>query len=386
MKDAKQVTKIDEKPSNILAEYYDILTCPSCFYVRWMWILGFPIGIYGSYWINTVLYWLFISYGLAQEDYGIFAVISAFTGLIVSCCCNCFWGIGYFGKKSKKGREYSINPRNYAIAFTVIAYAISQTVYWTLYRPLDRQTLLDGGKNDWVKLYLGGVITGFWGFPQSYWSSAAWQWAIDFDNQSRHKKGHKRREAVIGALSATISAVCTVIGRAIAQSLFLGNNPLCDTTLQPGYQKEECYMTLYYSYFYPTLFLFPFGLAGMYFYPIKGEKLKQLYRKQGDYQDAIQHTDSWATVVQATPIQTLNPSNVSIVQQNSQPDVVQPVVGNPLVVQQVVQQVVKQTVPVTIPEGAEPGMVLEIPLSNGTKLKFEVPQDKKPGDVCQVPV
>ena len=168
----------------------------------------------------------------------------------------------------------------------------------------------------------------------------------------------------------------------IAQSLFLGNNPLCDTTLQPGYQKEECYMTLYYSYFYPTLFLFPFGLAGMYFYPIKGEKLKQLYRKQGDYQDAIQHTDSWATVVQATPIQTLNPSNVSIVQQNSQPDVVQPVVGNPLVV----QQVVKQTVPVTIPEGAEPGMVLEIPLSNGTKLKFEVPQDKKPGDVCQVPV
>ena len=100
MKDAKQVTKIDEKPSNILAEYYDILTCPSCFYVRWMWILGFPIGIYGSYWINTILYWLFISYGLAQEDYGIFAVISGFTGLIVSCCCNCFWGIGYFGKKN----------------------------------------------------------------------------------------------------------------------------------------------------------------------------------------------------------------------------------------------------------------------------------------------
>ena len=148
-------------------------------------------------------------------------------------------------------------------------------------------------------------------------------------------------------------------------------------------------MTLYNSYLYPLFFLVPYGLVGMYFYPIKGEKLKQLYRKQGDYQDAVQDTDSWATVVQAKPIgeiQTLNPSNVSIVQQNSQPGVVQPVVGNPLVAQQVVQQVVKQTVPVTIPEGAEPGMVLEIPLSNGTKLKFEVPQDKKPGDVCQVPV
>eukprot|EP00942_MAST-04A_sp_MAST-4A-sp1_P005782 g5782.t1 len=298
MKDAKQQTSKDERSVHIWSEYKDILTNPSTFYVRWMLILWFPGGIMGSYYINTVLYWAFFSYGLAPEDLVWFGLAAYFTGMFVSCACNCVWGLGFFGKKSKKGREYSVNPLKYALFFGVLSFIIGTTVYLTMYTPIDRQILKDGGKNDWVKLYLGGVITGFWGFPQSYWHASAWQWAIDFDNQSRHNSGHKRREAVIGALSASISAASSAIGITIAVVTIAS---LCDTRLRPGDLTEKCYMTLYNSYLYPLFFLVPYGLVGMYFYPIKGEKLKQLYRKQGDYQDAIQHTDSWATVVQATP-------------------------------------------------------------------------------------
>ena len=337
MKDAKQVTTKDEKPKISCCccckEYCDLLTNPSCYYILYMLILNFPIYLYGSYVFHSVSYWLFITFGLAQEDYFVFALATYMTGLVMSCCCNCFWGIGFFGKTSKKGREYSVNPLYYALASSTIAFIIGTIVYFTLYRPIDRQTLLNGGKNQWTKLYVGGVITGLFVFPQQYWSSAAWQWAIDFDNQSRDKKGHKRTEAIIVTLSLAFNFGAFEVGSGLAKSIFTGNPARCDTTIHPGYQPEECYMFLYYSYFYPALFLFPWGLAGMYFYPLKGEKLKQLYRKQGDYQDAVEHTDSWATFVhveQPQPVQTVIPSNVMLDQENSQPDVVQQVIGNPL--------------------------------------------------------
>ena len=45
-----------------------------------------------------------------------------------------------------------------------------------------------------------------------------------------------------------------------------------------------------------------------------------------------------------------------------------------------------QSIPVTIPENAFPGVKLAIPLSNGKTIQFVIPDGKKPGDVCQVPL
>ena len=41
---------------------------------------------------------------------------------------------------------------------------------------------------------------------------------------------------------------------------------------------------------------------------------------------------------------------------------------------------------ITIPEGAEPGMQLAQTLSNGKTITFTIPEDKKVGDVIQVPL
>ena len=87
-----------------------------------------------------------------------------------------------------------------------------------------------------------------------------------------------------------------------------------------------------------------------------GIKLENLYLKQGQYHVAIERTDSWNTI------------------QAAKQHVDQHV--NPMI----------QSIPVTIPENAFPGVELAIPLSNGKTIQFVVPDGKKPGDVCQVPL
>mgnify|MGYP001445318502 FL=1 len=91
----------------------------------------------------------------------------------------------------------------------------------------------------------------------------------------------------------------------------------------------------------------------IFFYPLTGEPLKNLYLKQGEVHLAHKDTASWKTVVDPSTV------NAAIV---------------------VSQKPVAQVMEVTLPEGATPGMELEYPLSNGTKVKVVVQEGQKAGD------
>ena len=349
-----------------MVEYKDILIGPSAKYVRWIWVLAIPGSIYGSFFINSILYFIFYVIGIPPEDMGIFGLVSYSTGLVVSCCMTPFMGC-LFAKKSKDGREKSRNPLNIAIGCGIFdqLLALGLAAFW--FQPIDREILKNGGKGEWGILFLWGFITGFFGFPMEYWRRAATTWAIDFDNQAREKTGHKRREAIIYAMSSTLYGLCGLIGIAIAQSFVIGDDPLCDTTLSAAEMPDKCTWTLYYCYMFPPLAIMIWTVTWTWFFPLKGKKLEDLYKTQGHYQKAVSGTDAWNTVGGAA-YQANN--NVQLVSGSA----VTVVTAAP------------KFIDITIPEGAEPGMQLAQTLSNGKTITFTIPEDKKVGDVIQVPL
>ena len=86
-------------------------------------------------------------------------------------------------------------------------------------------------------------------------------------------------------------------------------------------------------------------------FPITGEKLKTLYLKQAEFQKAIEGTAAANTV--------------SFVQKN-------PIFPG------------SKTMEVTLPEGATPGMELEYPLSDGSKVKVVVQEGQNAGEKVTV--
>ena len=367
MKDAKQVSRKDEKAVNILTEYKDVLINPSTKYVRWMWALMLPGSVYGSFITNSFLYYVFWVIAIPPEDYILLVLASAPTGLIVSCCMTTIMGC-FFAKKSKQGREKSLNPLNYALGFGIFDTLLGLTLWVVWMQPADRDMLRDGGKGSWLNLYLWGLITGFFSFPVEYWRRAAVTWAVDYDNQAREKSGNKRREAIIYALSSVIFGICNLLGNIIASSMILGEDPLCDTRLSAWEMPDKCTWTLFNCYVYPAIALLIWTTTLTYFYPLKGKKLEDLYKTQGHYQKAVHGTDAWNTV--GGGAEYLANNNVQLVSGSA----VTVVTAAP------------KFIDITIPEGAEPGMQLAQTLSNGKTITFTIPEDKKVGDVIQVPL
>ena len=360
MKDAKQVAdhhlKVKVTLKKVLEEYKDILTGPSTFYVRYMWLLGFPAAVWGSYYLTTVIYWLFWVVGVPQEDFIWFILLTYFCGLTLSVVLNCIFGLLIYGKASKNGREKSLNPLKAGLVGISFNWVLSLVLYWMWFQPIDRDVLKNGGKGNYMLAFTYIMVLAPGAVPMAYWTAAAWQWAIDYDNQSREKQGNKRREATIGALSTTLSVVSSLIGLTIASTLLIGDSPVCDTRLSAPNISKECVDILFWSFLIPNPFLFFWIAILAYNFGLKGKKLENLYLKQGQYQVAIVGTDSWNTI------------------QAAKQHVDQHV--NPMI----------QSIPVTIPENAFPGVELAIPLSNGKTIEFVIPDGKKPGDVCQVPL
>ena len=69
----------------------------------------------------------------------------------MSCCMTTIMGC-FFAKKSKQGREKSLNPLNYALGFGIFDTLLGLTLWVVWMQPADRDMLRDGGKGSWLNL------------------------------------------------------------------------------------------------------------------------------------------------------------------------------------------------------------------------------------------
>ena len=352
VRDAQQQT--DVKATNVFQEYKHILTSKhEAHYAFRIFLIHRSLS---SFWngvrIGTIVYYLMYARMVPLSQAAGVIALGGGIGLFLNAIMQCIWGC-VFGMKASKGREHGRDPK----IWTLVVY-VGGIIGWLLITALMLQPIKPGTA---IGTGFGIVIMAIYHEIQNSITGAldaSWLgWCHDLDNHYwQVEQGvKKRREAIYKSLQAVCERLSTFIAELLVNAvLVLGTNPICDTSLQPKDMNPKCGESLFHYW----LILIPIAriiqTVAVYMFPITGEKLKTLYLKQAEFQKAIEGTAAANTV--------------SFVQKNQK---------NPILPG-------SKTMEVTLPEGATPGMELEYPLSDGSKVKVVVQEGQNAGEKVTV--
>ena len=287
--------------------------------------------------------------------------VVASTGL-VTLLVRLFWtGVWsyVYSQKSQKGREHSRDPRIVAmISMTILS--ISQFVIMgIMWQPRP-----NGHEAGWPEVYailVWGVFDQTFLSVYTFWLSSAAGWVVDEDIHYQSTRGGKRREGFYKAVEDQVNAISKFIAIAWINSYLFGDNAVCNTNYSIDNQKPDCGQAFFILYlvFHPSLRLIQVLL--MYFFPITGERLKTLYRRQAQVHKVLAGSSSEKELIELKKMKLQYETESAAT-------------------------IAPATFKVVLPDGAAPGMQLQYPLSNGTNVTVVVPEGKGPGDELLVPI
>jgi hypothetical protein len=237
-----------------------------------------------------------------------------------------------------------------AILFTSTFIVIHVVVVFFMLQPRTLGVEIGQGTSEIIAVTVWSITWEVGSSIWDFWNNAVQSWIVDEDVQYNKNITGKRRETVVKALGNFGASLGTFIGLAVVNAYVIGDS-VCNTNYSHDNQTPACQNGLFYFWglIIPAVRILVVVL--IYFFPITGERLKQLYINQGQTQLALPGTDSELTVVTSAAVNA-GGSN---------------------------------TVQLTLPEGATPGMTLSMTLPDGRNVQCTVPENGKGGDVVQCP-
>jgi len=315
--DAKQASDKHVKASNQLLEWKEILTNKNTAPMRWATFTYFLASIQGTFTISTVVYFfVFVSNvppALVGLSVGGVAILTLSIETVCAVVWNCIFGKGKGDNRADAKSSQQL--RWYFLIFHLISVVMTIVGGLFVAKPLPRDQV--GGP---LPLIIFMAMFRVPGSIYSAWLTAISGWAIDEDYHNSLRDGlknAKRREASWAGLRLFFRSLGGIIGFFIIASVMGGPGitPICDSTKAAKDQTMACPEGIHFFWLWlNAIFLTLMGVSGFMF-PIHGERLVALIKKQGDAQKARAGTKaSELTNNTPNPSVTVNTDVVKIVE------------------------------------------------------------------------
>lgn len=309
--DAKQATKKHAKAVNQCVEWKDILSSPNTGPMRWVTFTYFIASIQGTFTVSTVVYYFVYVSMVRLESVGISVAGVAFLTLVLESVMAKVWscifakGTGAERADSKTSQQL----RWYYLIFHIIS-AVLALVGGIFVAPVVARDQVGSP----VQLMVFMSIFRIPGSIYSAWLATVSGWAIDHDYHESCKLGDgkaKRREASWAGLRLFFRGLGGVIGFLIIASVMGGPGipAVCNSKIAAKDQDMACPQGIWFLWtILNPIFLLIMGISGFMF-PIHGERLVALIKKQGAAQIARPGTKA-ALLTNTAPVES---SAISVV-------------------------------------------------------------------------
>ena len=275
LKDARQPSS--EKPRFFMFEWYELLRTHDA--MRWNFANVIVSQIWQGLQAGLIIYYLNIVKLVPAKDAGTGYILTVLCGLFTQIIAAGLFGYIY-GKVNPKGRELSRNPRNMQILGCALC-AVCNFVAILVDQPTKRDEV-----GSYHGLLIAYALTRMLHSPYDYWWNSVRGWQIDEDCH-KFGIGKKRREGVIVGLLNFGIAIGSTVSVIVISVVLVGNNPICDTRLAAKDMSEDCIYFVWYTYLLGLPIMKLVVLAIVFYHPIKGDRLKRLYKTQGRHHQVV---------------------------------------------------------------------------------------------------
>ena len=275
LRDARQPTTV--APRSFLREWAELLSTHDA--MRWNFCVVVVQQTWGLLQSGLILYYINFVKLVPTEQAGTGYILTVMVGLTTQIVAAGMWGWA-FGTTSAEGREKSRNPRNWQLAGTALC-VVCNFVAILLDPPTDRDKA-----GTYRGILIAYALTRVFHSPHDYWWNAVRGWQIDEDCH-RLGLGMKRREGTIVAMLNFGVALGSCFVVLLFSFVLVGEDPVCDTRLAAKDVSQTCVDVLWYSFLIGLPLIKCVVFVLVLTHPIRGERLVQLIRRQGEHHQAV---------------------------------------------------------------------------------------------------
>ena len=296
-----------ETTKGVCQEYYELLKSshPSARAIKWTLYTQFCEYCYDQ--TRLVFGYAMILYvqNVPLVTFGTVVGISVVAGIFTRLLMVPIWTY-IFGRKSKDGREKGKDPRMTMLVWTGINCILIIIIIATLLKPLPRDTYGNG-----INYMLWAVYWEIYHSFSNFWNDMAKAWAMDEDIHyyATVLKTGKRRETVVNSLTRIIGLIGNIMALILYIVVMGTPDSVCDTKLASLDMDQACPDTVWMVWMIVIPLFTILKMVGVYFYPITGKRLEELYLKQAEVQLAVEGTASFKTVKDEPVVQVVREEN-----------------------------------------------------------------------------